>query len=50
MKANKPIKDYAPEGTKSCLGLCLRKVVMTPEGPIVICEGCTRIVIDNREK
>ena len=42
-------KDYAPVGTKQCESKCEREVVMTPKGPLVICNGCKRVVIDNRK-
>jgi hypothetical protein len=44
----KELRKYAPVGTTFCEGECLRKVVMTPEGPVVVCDGCKRVVIDNR--
>ena len=40
---------YSPQGTKFCEGVCDRKVVMTKQGPVIVCNGCMRIVIDNRE-
>ena len=42
-------KDYAPVGTKDCQGICNREVVITDEGPVVICHGCMRVVMDKRE-
>jgi len=45
---NKELRKYAPVGTTFCEGECLRKVVMTKEGPVVVCDGCKRVVIDNR--
>lgn len=44
------ISKYAPLGTAFCEGECLRKVIVTDEGPVIVCDGCNRIVIDNREK
>ena len=39
----------APVGTKDCQGVCDRDVLMTKTGPVVICKGCMRIVMDNRK-
>ncbi len=47
---DKELREYAPVGTKFCEGECLRKVVMTQDGPVVVCDGCKRVVIDNRNK
>lgn len=44
------LNKYAPIGTKFCEGNCDRKVVITTDGPVIVCEGCERIVIDNRKK
>jgi len=44
------LDKYAPFGTKFCEGLCERKVIMTEDGPVIVCDGCDRIVIDNRKK
>lgn len=44
----KKIKDFAEIGKKQCEGKCDREVVATPNGPLVICNACVRIVIDNR--
>ena len=27
---------------------CERDVIMTGQGPVIVCHGCKRIVIDNR--
>jgi len=40
---------YSPVGTSFCESKCDRKVVMTKDGPVIVCNGCMRIVIDNRE-
>ena len=45
----KSLKDFAPVGTKDCESKCVREVVMTPDGPIVLCTACERIVMDNRK-
>jgi hypothetical protein len=47
---DKELRKYAPIGTTFCEGVCLRKVVMTQDGPVVVCDGCKRVVIDNRNK
>lgn len=50
-KNPKKLEDvFAPEGTKDCEMKCDRKVVMTKNGPVIVCEGCMRIVMDNRQK
>jgi hypothetical protein len=43
------ISNYAPVLTKDCEGACDRKVIVTKTGPIIICDGCNRIVMDNRK-
>jgi len=45
-----PLKDFAPVGKKDCQSVCDREVVMTKDGPVIVCHGCMRIVMDNREK
>jgi hypothetical protein len=51
MKPNDEIdlSIYAPVLTKDCQGRCDRKVVLTKEGPLIVCNGCSRIVMDNRK-
>lgn len=49
-RKEEPLKDFAPVGTKDCKSVCDREVVMTKDGPVVICQGCMRIVMDNRKK
>jgi hypothetical protein len=44
-----PLQNLSPVGTKDCEGICDRDVIMTKTGPIVICKGCMRIVMDNRK-
>ena len=44
-----PLQNLAPVGTKDCKGVCDRDVLMTKTGPVVICKGCMRIVMDNRK-
>ena len=45
-----PIDLFAPEGTKDCQMKCDRGVIMTESGPVIVCKGCMRVVMDNREK
>jgi hypothetical protein len=49
-KQEKNIKDFAPIMTRACQGVCDREVLMTKEGPVVVCNGCMKILIDNRDK
>jgi hypothetical protein len=44
------ISEYTPVGKKDCQGICDRKILATNIGTIVICNGCYRIVMDNRIK
>lgn len=44
------LSKYAPVGTKDCEIKCDRNVLMTPEGPVVVCDACNRIVRNNRRK
>ena len=41
--------EFAPIGTKDCEMKCNREAIMTKNGPIVVCHGCNRIVVDNRK-
>ncbi len=43
-----PLQFFAPVGTKECEMKCDRDVLMTKTGPVIICKGCMRIVMDNR--
>lgn len=47
-KEEGPLTKYAPVGTKHCEAKCNRSVVRTPDGPVIVCDACNRIVIDNR--
>ena len=49
-REDKDFKDFSPVMTKECQGACDRQVVMTKEGPVIICNVCVRIVMDNRDK
>jgi len=49
-KKRKSLRDFAPVGKKECESNCNREVAMTPDGPVVVCNACMRIVIDNRNK
>lgn len=42
------IDEFAPVGKKDCEMKCAREVIMTKDGPIILCHGCKRIVMDNR--
>ena len=42
--------DFAPIGTKECQMKCDRKVIMTKNGPVIVCDGCKRVVMDNRNE
>lgn len=46
----KKLSDYTPVGKKDCESICDREVVVTKDEPVIICNGCMRIVMDNREK
>ncbi len=48
-KPRKIEDDFAPIGTKDCEMKCERGVIMTKEGPVIVCHGCKRIVMDNRD-
>jgi hypothetical protein len=48
-KPRKIEDDFAPFGTKDCEMKCERRVIMMSNGPVIVCEGCKRIVMDNRE-
>lgn len=49
-KPRKIEDDFAPEGMKDCEMKCDRAVIMTKEGPVIVCQGCKRIVMDNRQR
>jgi hypothetical protein len=46
---SKDLRKYAPVGSKDCESECDRKVIMTDNGPVIVCDGCDRIVMDNRK-
>jgi len=48
-RPSKPIKEYAPQGTKDCESNCEREVIMTPRGPVIVCHFCERIVLEIRK-
>lgn len=48
-KRENPLDDFAPVGTKDCEMKCDRDVIMTKDGPVVVCKACKRIVMDNRD-
>jgi len=43
------LSEYCPVGTKDCEGKCDRNVVMTKDGPVIVCNACKRVVMDNRK-
>ncbi len=45
-----PLDNFAAEGLKECQMMCERDILMTPDGPVVVCHGCKRVVMDNRKK
>ena len=48
-KPKPELSEYAPVGTAFCQGKCEREVIMTKNGPVVACNACKRIVMDNRK-
>ena len=49
-KPNKiDLSKYIPFGEKECQSICDRKVIISKNGPVIVCDGCNRIVIDNRK-
>ena len=42
--------DFTPVGVKDCEMKCDRDIIMTKDGSVIICKGCMRIVMDNRQK
>lgn len=50
VKRFNPLNDYTPVGKKDCQGVCDREVIMVEGGPLIVCHGCERIVMDNRDK
>jgi hypothetical protein len=49
-RKNDPTDGFEPMGKKDCEMKCDREVRMTKEGPVVVCHGCKRVVMDNRDK
>lgn len=43
------VDKYAPFGEKECEGRCERKPLITKKGPLVVCDSCLRVVLDNRK-
>ena len=43
------LSKFAPIGTKDCENKCARRVIMTKNGPVIACDACKRIVMDNRD-
>ena len=44
LSGSKNPKGYAPQGTKECLSNCERDVIMTKNGPVIVCHYCERVV------
>lgn len=42
------LKDFLPIEKGDCKRQCERQVIKTKTGPIVVCFGCKRIIMDNR--
>ena len=42
------LNEFAQVNTKDCQNMCERDVIMTKNGPVIICHVCKRIVMDNR--
>ena len=45
-----PTEGFSPLGERDCQMKCDREVRMAIEGPVVVCHGCKRVVMDNRDK
>lgn len=43
------MKDYKPIDSGECQMKCDRKVLMAKEGPIIVCDGCKRIIINKNK-
>jgi hypothetical protein len=42
------LNEFTPVNKKDCQNMCERDVLMTKNGPVIICHACKRIVMDNR--
>lgn len=49
LKLKDKLSEYTPVGQAFCEGKCDRKVIPTKEGMVIVCDGCKRVVIDNRD-
>lgn len=49
LKVKDKLSEYTPVGKAFCEGKCDRKVIPTKEGMVIVCDGCKRVVIDNRD-
>ncbi len=47
---NKELKEYDSSPDKECEGRCDRKIIRTDNGPVIVCNSCKRVVMDNRIK
>jgi hypothetical protein len=43
-RPSKPVREYAPQGTKDCQSNCNREVIQSKVGPVIVCHYCERIV------
>ena len=48
-KISEKISEYTPIGKAFCEGKCDRKPIITEKGMVLVCDGCNRVVIDNRD-
>ncbi len=44
LSGSKNTKNYAPQGIKDCESNCNREVIISPNGPVIVCHFCERIV------
>jgi hypothetical protein len=49
LKVKDKLSEYTPVGKAFCEGKCDRKPIITKEGMVLVCDGCKRVVIDNRD-
>lgn len=48
-KLKEKLSEYTPVGKAFCEGKCDRKPIITEKGMVLVCDGCKRVVIDNRD-
>ena len=49
LKLKEKLSEYTPVGKAFCEGKCDRKPIITEKGMVLVCDGCKRVVIDNRD-